>query len=125
MSEIIIDGQSNAGESQSSDKHLTADEYQRLSASYRVPTSTPEERVFGLLEECGEFAGIFKRIFRGDYGPDVAGPKAAQELGDILWYVANIATDNGWSLGDLMQSNLDKLESRRIRNQLQGSGSDR
>lgn len=122
MSELIIDGKE---ESPRTDEQLTANEYQKRAVTYRVPTSSPEERVFGLLEECGEFAGVFKRLFRGDYGPDIAGPKAAQELGDILWYVANIAEDNGWNLGDLMQSNLDKLESRQIRGKILGSGDDR
>lgn len=121
MNELIIDDK----EPKSTDKHLTADEYQNRAVTYRVPTSSPEERVFGLLEECGKFAGVFKRLFRGDYGPDVAGPKAVAELGDILWYIANIATDNGWTLSDLMKANLDKLESRKIRNKIMGSGDER
>ncbi|MEM4379924.1 MAG: nucleoside triphosphate pyrophosphohydrolase family protein [Thermoplasmatales archaeon] len=104
---------------------MDANAYQEKAATFRVPTSTPEERVFGLLEEAGEVAGVFKRLFRGDYQVDVAGTKLAQELGDVLWYVANIAYDNNWKLADLMQANLDKLESRKLRNVLTGSGDER
>jgi NTP pyrophosphatase (non-canonical NTP hydrolase) len=101
------------------------DDYQSKSTAFRVPSSTREERVFGLLEESGELAGVFKRLFRGDYDADVAAQKLAGELGDILWYAANIAADNGWKLSDVLQANLDKLESRQLRNKLMGSGDDR
>ena len=101
------------------------DDYQIQSGRYRLPSATPEERVFGLLEECGEVAGVFKRLFRGDYGPDIAGPKLAAELGDVLWYIANVAKDNGWKLSDICQANLDKLESRAVRQQLMGEGDSR
>lgn len=101
------------------------DEYQTKSTTFRVPGSTREERVFGLLEESGELAGVFKRLFRGDYDVDVAAQKLAGELGDILWYAANIAEDNGWKLSDILQANIDKLESRQLRNKLMGSGDDR
>lgn len=103
----------------------TFDEYQQQSSTYRVPNSSSEERVFGLLEESGEVAGVFKRLFRGDYNIDVAGQKLAKELGDVLWYVANIAHDNGWKLSDIAKDNLDKLESRKIRNQIMGAGDER
>jgi NTP pyrophosphatase (non-canonical NTP hydrolase) len=81
--------------------------------------------VFGLLEECGEVAGVFKRLFRGDYELDVAGQKLAAELGDVLWYVAGIAKDNDWRLSDIMTANLDKLESRKLRGKILGSGDSR
>lgn len=101
------------------------DDYQEKSAAFRVPTATPEERIFGLLEEAGEVAGVFKRLFRGDYGPDVAGNFLAHELGDLLWYIANIATDNGWKLSEILQANLNKLEDRKLRNTILGKGDSR
>lgn len=68
--------------------------------------------------------GIFKRMARGDYADDV-GSKLSKELGDVLWYLSRIAADNGWTLSSIAQLNLDKLESRRLRNVLMGSGSNR
>lgn len=104
---------------------MTLNEYQEHAGKYQLPSAPPEERVFGLLEEAGEVGGIFKRMFRGDYTPEIATQLLAKELGDILWYLSRIAADNNWSLSDIAQANLDKLESRRIRNVIQGSGDNR
>jgi NTP pyrophosphatase (non-canonical NTP hydrolase) len=48
-----------------------------------------------------------------------------KELGDVLWYLANLATDLGLSLGAIAQLNLDKLEDRKKRNVIKGEGDDR
>lgn len=104
---------------------MTLNEYQEKAASYIVPAATANERVFGLLAEAGEVAGVFQRMFRGDYPPDEMGGKLIKELGDCLWYLASIARDNGWTLADVAEVNLDKLESRRLRNLIVGSGDER
>ena len=108
---------------------MNFDEYQKKASEFRLPAATPEERVFGLFEEAGEVSGIFKRIIRGDYGippdPSVVGPKLHKELGDVLWYLSQIALDNDWTLESIAKENIDKLESRRIRQQLMGSGDNR
>ena len=104
---------------------MDLNEYQRRSITFRAPTASPPERVYGLLEEAGEMAGVFKRYFRGDYPNGEFGPKLAGELGDILWYLAGICEDNGWKLEDIAKANLDKLESRQIRGKILGAGSDR
>jgi NTP pyrophosphatase (non-canonical NTP hydrolase) len=99
--------------------------YQDQAAKYQVPASPPEERVFGLLEEAGEVAGVFKRMIRGDFNPDMAATKLHKELGDVLWYLARIAADNSWTLQEIAESNLEKLESRLARNVIVGAGDDR
>jgi len=104
---------------------MTLNEYQKLAAAYRLPKTTPEERVFGVLEEAGEIAGVFKRLLRGDYDDDTAATKLHKELGDVLWYLSQIAEDNEWDLEEVAMANLDKLESRKIRNLIMGSGDDR
>lgn len=104
---------------------MSLNSYQSAAADFRVPTAPPEERIMGLFEEAGEVSGIFKRLLRGDYGPDVAATKLHAELGDILWYVSQIAGDNDWTLEDIAKANLDKLTSRRLRNQIMGTGSER
>jgi NTP pyrophosphatase (non-canonical NTP hydrolase) len=100
-------------------------DYQQACLSFRVPTSPPEERIMGLLEEAGEVAGVFKRMLRGDFTPDQAATKLHKELGDVLWYLGQVAYDNGWHLADIAQANLEKLESRKERNLIIGSGSER
>jgi NTP pyrophosphatase (non-canonical NTP hydrolase) len=103
----------------------TLNQYQKDAYEYRVPSSPPEERIFGLLEESGEVAGVFKRMMRGDYTPDIAATKLAKELGDILWYLSQVAADNDWELEDIARDNIEKLESRKIRNTILGAGDDR
>jgi NTP pyrophosphatase (non-canonical NTP hydrolase) len=49
----------------------------------------------------------------------------SKELGDVLWYVAQIATELGLDLDEVAQANLEKLLSRQRRGVLSGSGDDR
>lgn len=104
---------------------MTLDDYQTKSGSTRLPAYSPEAAVMGLLAEAGEVAGVFQKLIRGDYLPDEAATKLHSELGDVLWGIAQVAADNGWTLSEVAQANLDKLESRRLRNMLIGSGDTR
>lgn len=104
---------------------LSLDQYQDQAGTYQLPHTPPEERALGLFEEVGEVAGVLKRLARGDYSPEEAGARLHKELGDVLWYLSRVAADNGWLLSDVAQSNIDKLESRRLRNVIQGSGDNR
>lgn len=81
----------------------------------------------GLSAEAGEVANKVKKIIRDDSGelsPERA-QSIADELGDVLWYASQIATELGTDLGEVAQKNLDKLNSRKERGQLQGSGDNR
>jgi NTP pyrophosphatase (non-canonical NTP hydrolase) len=49
----------------------------------------------------------------------------AGELGDVLWYVAQVATEAGLDLEAIARANLDKLLSRQERGVLSGSGDSR
>ena len=98
------------------------DEYQLIASKFRVDNASAEERVFGLLEEAGEVAGVFKRLLRGDYTEDVAVTRLHKELGDVLWYLSQVAMDNGWKLSEVATENLAKLESRQFRGLILGSG---
>jgi NTP pyrophosphatase (non-canonical NTP hydrolase) len=100
-------------------------DYQHAAFKFRSEGAGPEERVMGLLEESGEVAGIFKRLLRGDYSADVATTKLHKELGDILWYLSQVAYDNGFKLSEVAAANIEKLESRQIRGQILDTGSDR
>lgn len=104
---------------------MELDQYQTDAFRFVIPSATPEERVFGILEEAGEVAGVFKRMMRGDYTPDVAATKLHKELGDILWYISQVALDNGWKLSEVAKSNIEKLESRQTRGLILGAGDDR
>lgn len=76
----------------------------------------------GMLGEAGEFAEKVKKNARD--GKWDAG-EAAKELGDVLWYLSQIASDIGYTLEEIAQINLAKLASRRARGVISGSGDNR
>jgi NTP pyrophosphatase (non-canonical NTP hydrolase) len=48
-----------------------------------------------------------------------------KELGDVLWYVSQIASELGLELEEIAEANLEKLLSRQRRGVLSGSGDER
>jgi NTP pyrophosphatase (non-canonical NTP hydrolase) len=81
----------------------------------------------GLCGEAGECAEKVKKAIRDDGGvlSDERRAALAAELGDVLWYVAQLATEAGLDLDAIAQENLSKLLSRRERGVLAGSGDTR
>ena len=81
----------------------------------------------GLAGEAGEVAEHVKKVVRDDGGEITDERRAAmsKELGDVLWYVAQIASELGLDLEEIAQANLEKLLSRRRRGVLSGSGDER
>ncbi len=109
------------------------DEFQDATVSTAVYPQAGSGSVLALsyvglgLGEAGEVQGKLKKVIRDDAGvlsPAVRDAIAA-ELGDVLWYVARLATELGVSLDDVAAANLAKLESRANRGTLSGSGDDR
>lgn len=83
--------------------------------------------VLGLASEAGEVAGKIKKVLR-DKGGVLDGPTRlalAGEVGDVCWYVAQVATELGFTLEDVMAANLTKLASRKERGVITGSGDSR
>jgi NTP pyrophosphatase (non-canonical NTP hydrolase) len=78
-------------------------------------------------EEAGELAGKTKRLIRDNEG--VLNEELAQgmlgELGDILYYVAQYAQAIGYELQEVIDYNVAKLEDRKERNAIHGSGDKR
>jgi NTP pyrophosphatase (non-canonical NTP hydrolase) len=81
----------------------------------------------GLVGEAGEVAEHAKKAIRDDGGnvSDERRTAMSKELGDVLWYVAQLASELGLDLDAIAQGNLDKLLSRQRRGVLSGSGDDR
>ncbi|MEO5576660.1 MAG: nucleoside triphosphate pyrophosphohydrolase family protein [Gaiellaceae bacterium] len=105
-------------------------EYQRLSRETAVYPQLGENLVYpalGLCGEAGETAEKIKKAIRDDGGvlTDERRAALAAELGDVLWYVAQLATEAGLELGELAEANLAKLASRQRRSALHGSGDTR
>ena len=81
----------------------------------------------GLANEAGEVAGKVKKLFRDKGGQISAQDREAlkQELGDVLWYLAQICTELDLSLQEVAEANLVKLFSRLERGTIQGDGDQR
>ena len=84
--------------------------------------------ILGLLGEAGEVAEKIKKLIRDKgYRPDDCIDEndreaIALELGDVMWYVAELASNLDLSLETVCQLNIIKLSSRKSRNKLHGSG---
>lgn len=81
----------------------------------------------GLAGETGEIANKVKKIIRDQKGLMTKGniDDLAHELGDVLWYVSNLASELKISLNKVALENLKKLSSRNKRKTLHGSGDNR
>jgi len=109
---------------------MTFDEYQKKSRETAVYPDKGKNFVYptlGLAGEAGETAEKVKKILRDDNGT-ITGLKREEikkEMGDVLWYVAQMATEFGLSLEEIASSNMEKLFSRKERGTLHGSGDNR
>ena len=68
--------------------------------------------LLGLAGEAGSLLTEFKKRFRDGCAYRIFDERLAEELGDILWYLANIATKTGLSLEDIARKNLTKTRER-------------
>lgn len=99
----------------------------------RLAIYRDEERIIypalGLASEAGEVLSKIKKQLR-DYAPTSRfSPEAnwaiADEIGDVLWYLAALCHDLGTPLEVVAARNLEKLNSRLERGVLGGSGDNR
>jgi len=94
--------------------------YPNIGQNYIYPT-------LGLSGEAGEVAEKVKKILRDKEGIVGESDKKeiTKELGDVLWYLAQIATELDISLETVVEKNIEKLRSRKERGQISGSGDNR
>ncbi len=81
----------------------------------------------GLAGETGEICEKIKKIIRDD-GGKVSNEKKEllkKEMGDVFWYLASLGVELGLHLDDIAQANIDKLQDRKNRDKLHGSGDER
>ncbi len=112
---------------------MTFDDYQ---AQARTTAMYPEAvrilyPTLKLAGEAGEVAEKLGKLMRDEgYLPGQALSQDARdalvkEVGDVLWYVANLASDLGVQLEEVASVNLAKLASRKQRGVIHGSGDER
>tara|TARA_B100001057_G_scaffold495133_1_gene593387 strand:+ start:1491 stop:1880 length:390 start_codon:yes stop_codon:yes gene_type:complete len=112
---------------------MTLDEYLGRATEFAFYEGSLVYPALGLAGEAGETCEKIKKLVRDDgidftlddLSEEIEPEKAralALELGDCLWYIANIASDIGYSLEEIADMNLTKLQDRQHRNKLSGSG---
>ncbi len=81
----------------------------------------------GLMGEAGEVAEKVKKVWR-DKNKQISETDKTEikkEMGDVLWYLSQLASELGLDFDDVAQTNLDKTRSRLERNLINGSGDNR
>ena len=108
---------------------MTIKEYQEkalATAIYGVGNSIIYPTL-GLTGEAGEVAEKVKKALRDKSGEfsDEYKLEILKEIGDVLWYCNALCRDLGHTLEECIELNIQKLESRRQRNMINGSGDNR
>lgn len=94
------------------------DEYQKLASEtdqfpdrHSLDISRSEAiqiPLFGLIGEVGSLVTSFKKKIRDQSAYQDFMPQAKEEIGDVLWYLSNIAAKMGFSLNEIAEENLEK-----------------
>ena len=89
------------------------DEYQALAqrtSSTKYKSDKLLNGLMGLNGEAGECIDVLKKYYF--QGHELDEEKLVDEISDVLWYCAELASGLGVSLGDIAQHNVDKLKRR-------------
>lgn len=93
---------------------MTLEEYQKFASRGILPATLEREPVIGfalgLAGEAGEVADDIKKKYF--HGRNVDPKHTIEELGDVMWYVANLATQYNISLNEILELNVNKLTKR-------------
>ena len=106
---------------------MELNDYQRESRKTALYPDVGSNTIYptlGLVGEAGEGADKVKKILRDKKGIFDKDSKDAikLELGDVLWYISQLSSELGYELEDVANSNLQKLNSRKIRGKIKGNG---
>lgn len=93
---------------------MTFEEYQ--AAAWRTAADSGDKdrdtliSTLGLLGEAGEVAELVKKDI--GHGKVIDRVQLAEEIGDVLWYVADLANRYGLGLDRIAANNVRKLKER-------------
>lgn len=95
---------------------LTFEEYQERAKDTDQKAEDDEQglliALLGLVGEAGSLATEYKKRLRDGEAHRGFKDEVGEELGDLMWYIATIATRSGLSLGDVAKKNLEKTRAR-------------
>jgi NTP pyrophosphatase (non-canonical NTP hydrolase) len=106
---------------------MTFKKYQKLARKTAVYPKIGKSFIYpllGLAGETGEVFEKFKKIFRDKNGKlDKDFLKMIElEIGDILWYLANLCSELELSFENVAKTNIKKVFDRKRRNKIKGAG---
>jgi len=109
---------------------MNFDEYQKESRKTWVGVGGIHPLTYftlGIAGETGEFVDKIKKVWRddGNIMSDEKRDEVVRELGDVLWYIAQISTELGVSLDEVAAKNIEKIFDRKDRGVLGGDGDNR
>jgi len=88
---------------------MTPELYTKLALQFVEEGTTNETLYTGFASECGEvMKERMKEVRKGEQKT----VEIADELSDVLWYVAVIAHKLGYTLENFMEHSISKLEDR-------------
>jgi len=100
------------------------DEYQIWSRSTAIypENEALQYLALGLCSEAGEVAGKIKKFIRdGGFSSEAL----EKELSDVFWYLVRLADTLGVNSSEILSMNVKKLEDRKARDVIRGSGDER
>lgn len=105
-------------------------EYQKLSKQTAFFPKEIKPFIYiglGLAGESGEVVEKIKHVIRDKQGVISEEDKKgiANEMGDLLWYMTQLATELNYPLEKIASMNIEKLFSRKERGTLKGRGDNR
>lgn len=105
---------------------MNLNEYQKAATDTCIHTAYNQNYLIaGLVAEAGEVAGKYAKHIRDETPFVELTDELKKELGDVLWFVAVLANYHFISLETIARINIDKLQSRKERGVLGGSGDNR
>ena len=92
---------------------MTGNNYQNLAAR-TIPGDKSrgeltKHALFGMVGEIGEIHSIYQKQVQGH---DINDAHLKKEVGDLMWFIAEFCTVNGWNLSSIMKTNIEKLIAR-------------
>ena len=92
---------------------MTGNEYQELACRTINQDLDYHELMLhslhGMVGEIGEIHSIYQKRYQGHY---IVPDDVRKELGDLLWFIAEHCTSQGWWIEDIMKENIEKLKAR-------------
>lgn len=92
---------------------MNMNKYQELAGRTINPKLSANEMTMhalhGLAGEVGEVHSLFQKVYQGH---ELDTEHLKKEIGDVLWFVAELCTACGFKLDDIAQMNIDKLKAR-------------